>query len=160
MEGTCNCTYSRSLMSDLDDLLSPMHCVSHTLQRTARLVAGVYAEELRTCGLGRSQFPLLEALDAAGGSLATSDLARRLDLDRTTLTRVLGPLVGSGLVDRAADPGDARVRRISLTEAGRARLAEGRTAWRRAQARTLERIGPEAWRALEHDLRRLRRALA
>ena len=59
MEETCNCTYSRSLMSDLDDLLSPMHCVSHTLHLTARLVALLYAEALRTFGLGRSQFPLL-----------------------------------------------------------------------------------------------------
>ncbi|MFM8375106.1 MAG: MarR family winged helix-turn-helix transcriptional regulator [Phenylobacterium sp.] len=147
-------------MTPEDDLLSPAHCVSYSLQRTARLVAGVYAEELRTCGLGRSQFPLLETLDAAGGSLATSELARRLDVDRTTLTRILGPLVSSGMVTREGDARDGRVRRVSLSGAGRGRLEEGRLAWRRAQARTLERIGPEAWRSLEQDLRRLRKALS
>lgn len=147
-------------MTDADDLLTPVHCVSYTLQKTARLVAGIYAEELRGCGLGRAQFPLLETLEAAGGGLSTSDLARRLELDRTTLTRILAPLLASGLVDRDADPADARVRRIALTASGRVRLGEGRVAWRRAQARTLEKIGPDAWRALEQELRRLRRALS
>lgn len=147
-------------MTEADDLLTPAHCVSYTLQRTARLVAGIYAAELRTCGLGRAQFPLLETLASAGGGLATSDLARKLDLDRTTLTRILGPLLASGLVARSADPADGRVRRITLTEQGRVQLGAGRLAWRRAQARTLERIGLESWRALEEDLRRLRRAVS
>lgn len=147
-------------MSHPDDLLAPAHCISHALQKTARRVAGVYAEELRACGLGRAQFPLLETLDAAGGSLAMSGLARRLDLDRTTLTRTLGLLETAGLVAREADPGDARVRTVRLTDAGRERLVEGRAAWLRAQSRTLDRIGADAWRGLEADLRRLRSLLA
>lgn len=147
-------------MSLPDDLLNPAYCVSYTLQRTARRVAAIYTEELRACGLGRAQFPLLETLDAAGGGVATTDLARRLDLDRTTLTRLLAPLADAGLVSRAADAQDARIRKIALTEAGRERLVAGREAWRRAQSRTLEKIGPDVWRALERDLRRLRRALA
>jgi DNA-binding MarR family transcriptional regulator len=81
-------------------------------------------------------------------------------MDRTTLTRNLAPLERAGWVVREADPGDARVRRVAITEAGRARLVEGREAWRRAQAMTLERIGAEPWRLLEDDLRRVRKALS
>lgn len=147
-------------MPSPDDLLSPAHCISNALQRTARKVAGIYSEELRACGLGRSQFPLLETLAAHERGMTTTRLARRLDMDRTTLTRTLGPLERGGLVLRAVDPGDARVRRVEITEAGRLRLAEGRAAWRRAQARTLERIGADAWRSLEADLQQLRRALS
>jgi len=147
-------------MDSAEDLLNPVHCVSHNLQKTARIVAGVYAEELRTCGLSRGQFPLLQQLDGMGGSAAVSVLASKLYMDRTTLTRNLAPLEGAGLVVREVDPGDARVRRVMITDAGRGRLVEGRKAWLRAQARTLDRIGDDAWRRLEDDLRQLRRALS
>ena len=147
-------------MKDPGDLLDPAHCVSHALQRTARRVAGVYANELRACGLSPGQFPLLQALSAAGGGATMSVLADRLGMDRTTLTRNLGPLEKAGLVTRSRDVGDARLRRIQITEMGQVRLAEGRIAWRRAQALTLERFGNDAWRALETDLRSLRRALS
>lgn len=147
-------------MDPADDLLNPVHCVSHNLQKTARLVAGVYAGELRTCGLSRGQFPILQQLEGSGGVAAISVLAQRLYMDRTTLTRNLSPLEQAGLVAREPDPEDARVRRAVITPAGRARLVEGREAWRRAQARTLEHIGADAWRRLEEDLRQVRRALS
>jgi DNA-binding MarR family transcriptional regulator len=143
-------------MDTAEDLLNPIHCVSHTLHKTARLVAGVYAGELRRCGLSRGQFPILQQLEASGGGVAMSVLAQRLYMDRTTLA----PLERAGWVIRELDPGDARVRRVAITEAGRARLVEGRKAWRRAQAATLERIGADAWRLLEDDLRRVRKALS
>ena len=147
-------------MADPADLLDPAHCVSHALQRTARTVAGIYADELRTCGLSPGQFPLLQTLAASGGGATISVLADALGMDRTTLTRNLGPLEKAGLVVRGRDPGDGRLRRVQLTEQGRGRLAEGRIAWRRAQSRTLDRIGVDAWRDLEAGLQNLRRALA
>jgi DNA-binding MarR family transcriptional regulator len=142
------------------DLLDPAHCVSHALQRTARRVAAVYADELRDCGLSPGQFPLLQTLEASGGGASMSVLADRLGMDRTTLTRNLGPLEKAGLVTRGRAAGDGRVRLVRITDEGRSRLAEGRIAWRRAQALTLKRFGDDAWRNLETDLRRLRRALS
>ena len=147
-------------MDPTDDLLNPIHCVSHNLQKTARVVAGVYAGELRSCGLSRGQFPILQQLEASAGGVAMSALAQRLYMDRTTLTRNLSPLEKAGLVVRDSDPDDARVRRVMITEAGRSRLDEGRKAWSRAQAMTLERIGADSWRRLEDDLRRVRKALS
>ena len=147
-------------MAGPTDLLDPVHCVSHALHRTARRVAGIYADELRTCGLSPGQFPLLQTLAAGGGEATMSELADRLGLDRTTLTRNLGPLEKGGLITRGRDDADARLRRVRLTEEGRDRLAKGQAAWRRAQALTLERFGDDAWRALEADLQRLRRALS
>ncbi|MFM8819269.1 MAG: MarR family winged helix-turn-helix transcriptional regulator [Phenylobacterium sp.] len=147
-------------MVDAEDLLTPAHCVSHTLQRTARRVSGIYSEELRACGLGRTQFPLLENLAVADVGISTTDLARRLDVDRTTLTRILIPLEKAGLVARRSDSRDARVRMVTITPAGLSKLEEGRAAWRRAQARTLALIGTDTWRDLETDLRQLRRVLS
>lgn len=144
----------------MEDLLTPTHCISFALQRTARRVASVYAEELRTCGLGRSQFPILEVLAASRNGETTTDLAHQLEMDRTTLTRVLGPLEKGRLVSRQVDPEDARVRRIMITDSGVETLKSARAAWLRAQARTLDQIGVETWRALSDDLKRLRRAVS
>lgn len=137
-------------------LLDPSRCVSNNLYKTARAVSRIYAEEMRPAGLARSQFAVLGHLEHEG-PLALSDLARRLYMDRTTLTRNLKPLEQSGLVSRSASPDDARIRLVAITAAGRRKLDEARGYWRKAQARLLAAFGEDAWRELESTLRDLRR---
>jgi DNA-binding MarR family transcriptional regulator len=139
-----------------DDLLEPGHCVSNNLQKTARAVSRLFAEEMRPSGLTRAQFPMLGYLEAAG-PLPMSDLAARLYMERTTLTRNLRPLEDAGLVERPPDPQDARVRLVAITPLGRRKLREARRYWRRAQERVLKLYGAEQWLALESQLRTLRR---
>jgi DNA-binding MarR family transcriptional regulator len=146
-------------MSGADELLTPAHCISNSLQKTARAVARIYAEEMRASGLTRGQFPILESL-ATVKVLPLSVLARRLYLDRTTLTRNLTPLERDGLVLRPPDPLDARVRQVAISPAGRRTLRNARRGWKRAQKRVLERIGVDGWRTLETTLRDLRRAVS
>lgn len=146
-------------MSEADELLTPAHCISNSLQKTARAVARIYAEEMRASGLTRGQFPILESL-ATVKVLPLSVLARRLYLDRTTLTRNLTPLERDGLVLRPPDPLDARVRQVAISPAGRRTLRTARRGWKRAQKRVLERIGVDGWRTLETTLRDLRRAVS
>lgn len=144
-------------MKHPDELLTPAHCVSHNLQKTARAVARIYAEEMRASGLTRGQFPILESL-ATVKMVSPSVLARRLYLDRTTLTRNLTPLEREGLVLRPPDPMDARVRHVAISLAGRRKLRVARRGWLRAQRRVLDLIGADAWRSLESTLQGLRRA--
>jgi DNA-binding MarR family transcriptional regulator len=59
------------------------------------------------------------ATEAAGSQLA---LGRQLGVDRTVMTYLLDELERAGLVARTPDPSDRRARRITLTDAGRARL--------------------------------------
>ena len=146
-------------MSGADELLTPAHCISNSLQKTARAVARIYAEEMRASGLTRGQFPILESL-ATVKVLPLSVLARRLYLDRTTLTRNLTPLERDGLVLRPPDPLDARVRQVAISPAGSRTLRTARRGWKRAQKRVLERIGVDGWRTLETTLRDLRRAVS
>lgn len=146
-------------MMDPAELFTPAHCVSHNLQKTARAVARIYAEEMRASGLTRGQFPILESL-AAVKVVPLSVLARRLYLDRTTLTRNLTPLEREGLVLRPPDPQDARVRHIAISPEGRRKLRAARRGWLRAQKRVLDLIGADAWRSLESTLQGLRRAVS
>ena len=143
-------------MTDIEALLSPRHCVSNNLQKTARAVSRLYAEEMRPAGLTRAQFPILSMLGTLG-ALPVSTLADRLYMERTTLTRHLKPLEDAALVDRPRSPDDARIRLISITDAGRQKLEEARALWTHAQTRMIERFGADEWQALEDTLRTLRR---
>src|SRR5512137_3085947 len=110
-------------VKSLPELLEPGHCVSNNLQKTARAVSRLYAEKMRPSGLTRAQFPMLGYLEAVG-PLPMSDLAARLYMERTTLTRNLKPLEDAGLVERGASTGDARVKEVAITPRGRRKLKE------------------------------------
>ena len=51
--------------------------------------------------------------------LTVKDLARKLDVAKSRITKIVDGLVQKGLVERIEDPKDARVKLIGLTPAGR-----------------------------------------
>jgi len=107
-------------------------CTCARVRRLARRVTQVYDRELAASGLRVTQFSLLTTL-RANGAMPIGRLAAALDMDRTTLTRNLKPLLESGYVSLDAAEGDARTRVASLTRAGRRQLAIAGDAWLRAQ---------------------------
>lgn len=79
-------------------------------------------------GLSLNELMLLMHLDqSAGGKLRRVDLAERLDLSQSSVTRMVAPMEKIGLVERADDPRDARVAYVVLTRAGRRLAREGTT---------------------------------
>jgi DNA-binding MarR family transcriptional regulator len=60
-------------------------------------------------------------LAGAGGERSTR-LAQRLAVAKPTLTALADGLVAAGYASRTAEPGDRRVVRLTLTEAGQAAL--------------------------------------
>ena len=83
-------------------------------------------QELReTHGLNLSEYEVLVQLSEAGPEgLRMSDLADRLLLSRSGLTRRIDGMVRSGLVERGACPADRRGAMARLTALGATRLAE------------------------------------
>ena len=67
-------------------------------------------------------------LAAAGGERSTR-LAHLLAVAKPTLTAIADGLVAAGYASRAAEPGDRRVVRLSLTPAGRAALDQADAAY-------------------------------
>ncbi|HEY6537473.1 MAG TPA: MarR family winged helix-turn-helix transcriptional regulator [Candidatus Dormibacteraeota bacterium] len=65
---------------------------------------------------------LVQLQEADGGALRMAELAERVLLSRSGLTRLVERLERSGLVRRQACPSDARGFFAVITEAGRARL--------------------------------------
>lgn len=55
----------------------------------------------------------------AGPALAASELAARLDLDKSSVSRMLRRLSDAGEIEERADPQDGRVKQLALTRRGR-----------------------------------------
>ena len=106
-------------------------CLCLHVQRAARALARRFHEALRPAGLTSGQFSLLMSLNRPEPAPMKS-VASVLAMDRTTLTAALKPLERRGLVAVVADAQDRRARRLALTEAGRALLAEALPVWERA----------------------------
>ena len=126
------------------------HCVCFRLRKAARAATQVYDKALEPSGLRVTQFTLMVAL-ALSEELTLSEVAERLVMDRTTLTRNVAPLERDGLVASARGP-DRRERYLRVTAAGRRALTRALPLWRRAQAQVVAGIGHGAWRALRGGL--------
>jgi DNA-binding MarR family transcriptional regulator len=72
-------------------------------------------------------------------------------LDETTLTRNLRPLVDRGWV-AVREGKDRRERLVSITATGRAKLAQARPAWERAQERLQTSLPKGVWESLMSTL--------
>jgi DNA-binding MarR family transcriptional regulator len=81
-------------------------------------------------GVSPQQYRMLKLIGAGGERSAR--LAEKLAVAKPTLTSTADSLVAAGLVCREAEPGDRRVVRLHLTEAGQsavARADEAYAAW-------------------------------
>ncbi|MGH7437544.1 MAG: MarR family winged helix-turn-helix transcriptional regulator, partial [Polyangiaceae bacterium] len=100
-------------MSALEEFLGIRRAVATWEARADAELGGVH-------GIGLSDFAAMHYLDQAPGRrLRRVDLARRLALTPSGVTRMLGPLERRGLVDREADGNDARATFAVLTRGGR-----------------------------------------
>jgi DNA-binding MarR family transcriptional regulator len=106
-------------------------CLCLRVQRASRAIGRRFDEALRPVGLNNWQFTLLVMLNRPS-PLTVNGLAEELGMDRTTITKNLKPLERRGLLEIRQDEEDARVRRIVLTNAGGALLAEAFRHWQAA----------------------------
>ncbi len=123
------------------------------LAEAARTASQFYDEALKGSGLKITQFSILAALYYAP-DVPLSKLARRLVIDRTTLTRNLRLLVRDGLVVLNENPGDKRERRVALTDRGDELLVRFLPDWRRAQTAVIQGMGRDQWDVLRLTLRK------
>jgi DNA-binding MarR family transcriptional regulator len=91
------------------------------LLRTTRAVGHRHQDQY---GISGTPLGILKAL--VGGDTRAGDLAARLQIAPSVVSRALVPLEQEGLVERTHDPDDARAARLGLTAAGRQRLAAAR----------------------------------
>jgi DNA-binding MarR family transcriptional regulator len=119
---------------------SDAFCIIVNLIRAHAMVDERLAGELAAVhGLAVNEAMLLMHLERAPMSRLTRiDLARRLHLSPSTVTRMAAPLEKNGLVTREPDVRDARLAYVTISKTGLSRIADVRT--------TLERKSAEFFR--------------
>ncbi|CAB4953640.1 unannotated protein [freshwater metagenome] len=78
----------------------------------------------------------LSELEESSSSVSVKDVATALDLEHSTVSRLLGEIEEDGLLTRGVDPNDRRRTTVELTSLGRAVVADA-TAISRFFTRTL-----------------------
>jgi DNA-binding MarR family transcriptional regulator len=137
------------------DKMAETQCNCAAIRQAARRVTRLYDQALASAGLRITQYPILSWL-AADGPITMNVLAGRMVMDRATLGHNLRPLEAAGLL--TMKPGeDRRSRVVTLTEAGRQKLAEARPAWKAAQKTFEAAFGPDDSAALRATMARLAR---
>jgi DNA-binding MarR family transcriptional regulator len=125
----------------MDTAVKPRGCTNLKLRQLSRVVTRHYDTYVASTGLKNTQYALLSHV-ALLGPIRPVDLARRMRVDASTLTRNLQPLLAAGWV-RLGPGDDLRSRLVEVTDAGRAKRAEGQRAWKQAQLALNERLGAQ-----------------
>lgn len=128
------------------DTAAPRGCTNLKLRQASRLVTRHYESFFAATGLKITQYSLLSHVVKLG-PLRAGELAVAMQLEPSTLTRNLQPLLQQGLV-RMHTGDDARSRLVEATDAGRALREQAQKAWKRAQTALNERLGVQRVAAL------------
>lgn len=130
-------------------LPQPVGCTNFKLRQLTRRVTQHYDRHLALSGLKTTQYSLLSHVDRLG-PLPPGGLARRMDMDASTLSRNLRPLLASGWL-RMDEGVDARTRELNITDAGRELRRRAQRHWKAAQVALNQQLGPATVVAL-HEL--------
>jgi DNA-binding MarR family transcriptional regulator len=122
------------------DFVACRQCVCTAARRRSRELTRAFEKAMRGSGLRSTQFNLLATL-VQTGPLPTTRLADFLGLERTTLTRNLGPLLRDGLV-RIDEGEDRRIRKAAITSAGEEAARRAFPFWKKGQDAALAANSP------------------
>ncbi len=129
-------------------------CLCFAVGKASRHMARVVRERISRYGLTHTQFFLLVALYEENGILITA-LARKVALDKSTLTALLDRLERDDLIKRVAHPTDRRVIQIYLTPKAEALRDDLIRTYHEVNKYFLSRLSPEELRSFEEILGKL-----
>ena len=119
----------------------PQGCTNLKLRQLGRMVTQHYDHYMSSVGLKNTQYALLSHVVKLG-PIRPGDLAKRMRMDASTLTRNLQPMAAQGLLTISAGE-NARSRLVEATGAGQALRAEAQRIWKTAQLTLNDRLGIE-----------------
>jgi len=117
----------------------PQGCTNLQLRQLTRRVSQRYDVEMARIGLKTTQYSLLSYVVKLG-PIRPADLAKAMEMDPSTLTRNLKPLIAAGWVALSAGA-DGRSRSVCATPAGREKRAQAQRHWKHAQERLNQTLG-------------------
>ncbi|MEI5099862.1 MarR family winged helix-turn-helix transcriptional regulator [Streptomyces sp. PmtG] len=128
--------------------------VSHLVSRVARLHRAAAGKQLKGLGLYPGQeFVMMHLWDT--GPVRQSELIKVLELDPSTVTKMLQRLEQAGHVRRRPDPDDRRAVLVEATDTSCGLLADVERAWGALEERTLAGLDADERRTLARLLGRV-----
>ncbi|MEO0817081.1 MAG: MarR family winged helix-turn-helix transcriptional regulator [Pseudomonadota bacterium] len=114
----------------------------------------IAADYQREFGLNIWQWRIMAVIGESAG-LTASDVTARTAMDKVAVSRAVAALEARGLLQRQADPGDARAALLDLTESGRAIYEQIVPLALAHERRLLDALTEQEQRALEGLLDKL-----
>jgi DNA-binding MarR family transcriptional regulator len=129
-------------------------CFASRMRTASRALSRHYDAALKPLDIKSSQVSVLAAASIGQGELTIVEMAARLGMDRSTLSRNIEPLARRGLVELGPES-RYRARRVLLTQAGADLLAEAYPLWKSAQTSVANAIAdmPETAHRLDPIIR-------
>ena len=121
------------------------------MRKSARKITQFYENSLREAGIKPTQFSILAAL-ANTGPIQLSQLADRLLLERTSLTRNLNVLERNTWIGIQPGEEDSRQRVVSLSSNGYKQLDHAIPYWQKAQKAIAKDMGQDTMTGLRSTL--------
>ena len=125
-------------------------CLCSQVRRIARRLSSLYDAALSCEELTITQYSLLADI-ARAGQLSHAVLAKKVGMERTTLTRNLRPLTRAKWVVTVIGE-DRRQHLLQLTAAGKRKLARTLPLWQEAQGQFISQMGSDPVRDLRASL--------
>lgn len=136
------------------------NCFSLASRRLSRVIGQIYDKALVGSGLKITQFSVLTAVGyAQDQDLPLGVIAKAIDMDKSTLTRALNPLVRDGFVILSKGE-DRRQRSVKLTSAGHLLLAEATVSWSKAQSQIETLLGETSFAEGHRTMTAMRRKIS
>jgi DNA-binding MarR family transcriptional regulator len=128
-------------------------CTCGELRKAARAITLLYDNAFKSTGLLSTQFNVLQAIYNID-SIRISDLANKLGMDRTTLTRNLSVLERQGFIEISQGK-DHRTRIVTATQKGRSAVSKTILLWNEVQRKVKQEMGENSWHELMQNLGQL-----
>jgi DNA-binding MarR family transcriptional regulator len=126
-------------------------CACTLVRRIARKLTSLYDTGLAPAEITITQYSLLANIGRAG-QLSHTELADKLGMDRTTLTRNLRPLVQAHWI-AVTNGEDRRQHLLQLTAAGKKKVDRSLPLWEKVQRRFIAEMGAQSFSELRTLLR-------
>ena len=108
--------------------------------RVSREFSTLYKQKF---GISVAEWRVVAHLSQAG-SVSVREIHRRVDMDKSKVSRAASRLESRGFVTKSANPEDGRLVSLALTESGRAMIDEMTPIAREFEASVLAELGEDA----------------
>lgn len=135
LNNSCNCDYNHDC--GCKDSNSICYCLD--IRKASHNITKLYTRSLNPTGLTITQFGILKHIQAME-PVNVTNLAKELNLDRTTLVRSLKILEKKGFIKDISEE-KTRNRKLILSKAGNKTLDKATVLWKNAQKRLENYLG-------------------